>query len=567
MASTTHASKDSRISFGMAYLAAAARRVPGLRASASLLIADGLFAIGFAAGLAGALSRIAAGAPASAIAWLALALACAALRGAGALLAARVGARCAGVVKLGLRRRVVAAALGRSGGVRASDDLGGTLLSLAVDEVEAVDGYVARFLPARRAATVTPLVVLAVVAVASPICAFLLALTFVPFVVLMALAGMASAAQSQRQFAALARLSGLFVDRLRALPVVLAFRAEGRETRRLADASLEVAERTVQVLRAAFLSSAVLEFFSALCVALVAVYAGFNLLGLLPFHVPEKLDLGRAFFVLALAPEFYAPMRRLAAAYHDRSAAQAAAERLHAFEQSDGAASPVAVAAPSGSRRLHAPTVRFENVTVRYAGDASDVVSHLSFSLRAGQTLAILGPSGSGKTTLLRLLLGMAPLSSGRVWVDSTPLDERRGIAARAAWIGQAPLMTRGSLRSNLLLAAPDASPQALLDAIERVGLGPTIARRPGGLDASIDERGSGLSGGERRRIALARALLKPSSVWLLDEPTTHLDDASELALIATIARVRAGRTLLIATHSERLAALADVVIRLGESQ
>jgi ATP-binding cassette subfamily C protein CydD len=564
MASTTQASKDSRTSFGMAYLAAAAKRVPGLRASASLLIADGLFAIGFAAGLAGALSRIAAGAPASAIAWLALALACAALRGAGGLLAARVGARCAGLVKLGLRRRVVAAALGRSGGVRASDDVGGTLLSLAVDEVEAVDGYVARFLPARRAATVTPLVVLAVVAVASPICA---ALTFVPFVVLMALAGMASAAQSQRQFAALARLSGLFVDRLRALPVVLAFRAEGRETRRLADASLEVAERTVQVLRAAFLSSAVLEFFSALCVALVAVYAGFNLLGLLPFHVPEKLDLGRAFFVLALAPEFYAPMRRLAAAYHDRSAAQAAAERLHAFEQPDGAASPVAVVALSGSRSLHAPTVRFENVTVRYAEDASDVVSHLSFSLRAGQTLAILGPSGSGKTTLLRLLLGMAPLSSGRVWIDSAPLDEHRGIAARAAWIGQAPLMTQGSLRSNLLLAAPDASPQELLDAIERVGLGPTIARRPGGLDARIDERGSGLSGGERRRIALARALLKPSSVWLLDEPTTHLDDASELALIATIARVRAGRTLLIATHSERLAALADVVIRLGESQ
>jgi ATP-binding cassette, subfamily C, bacterial CydD len=548
-------------------LGAAAKRVPGWRASASLLVADGLFAIGFAAGLAGALSRIAAGTPASAIAWLALALACAALRGLGGLLAARVGARAAGVVKLGIRRRVVAAALGRSGGVQASDYLGGTLLSLAVDEVEAVDGYVARFLPARRAATVTPLVVLAVVAVASPVCAFLLALTFVPFVVLMALAGMASAAQSQRQFAALARLSGLFVDRLRALPVVLAFRAEDRETRRLADASLEVAERTVQVLRVAFLSSAVLEFFSALCVALVAVYAGFNLLGLLPFHVPEKLALGRAFFVLALAPEFYAPMRRLAAAYHDRSAAQAAAERLHAFEQAGSAVLPVAVIAPSVARSLHAPAVRFEDVCVRYAEDASDVVSHLSLALRGGQTLAIVGPSGSGKTTLLRLLLGMAPLCSGRVWIASTPLDPSRGIAAQAAWIGQAPLIVQGSLRSNLLLAAPDASPQALLDAIERVGLGPTIARRLGGLDAPIDERGSGLSGGERRRIALARALLKPSSVWLLDEPTTHLDDASELALIATIARVRAGRTLLIATHSERLAALADVVIRLGEPQ
>lgn len=565
MASTTH--PTSRTAPGVDYLAAAARRVPGLPASASLLVADGLLAIGFAAGLAGALSRIADGAAASAIGWLALALACAVTRGIVGMLAARIGAGAAGVVKRGVRRRIVAAALGRSGGVRTADDLGRNLLSLAVDEVEAVDGYVARFLPARRAATVTPLVVLAVVAVASPICAVLLALTFVPFGVLMALAGMASATQSQRQFAALARLSGLFVDRLRALPVVLAFRAADRETRRLADASLEVAERTVQVLRAAFLSSAVLEFFSALCVALVAVYAGFNLLGLLPFHVPEKLELGRAFFVLALAPEFYAPMRRLAAAYHDRSAAQAAAQRLQAFEQADAAASPAAVMVPPVAWNLRAPSVRFDDVTVRYAEDASDVVSRLSFALRAGQTLAIVGPSGSGKTTLLRLLLGMAPLSAGRVWIDAAPLDQSRGIAARAAWIGQAPLIVRGTLRSNLLLAAPAASPQAVLDAIERVGLGPTIARRRGGLDEPIDERGSGLSGGERRRIALARALLKPSSVWLLDEPTTHLDDASELALIDVVARVRASRTLLIATHSERLAALADVVIRLGESR
>jgi len=561
--STTRAGNAPPDTTGLQALQAAARSAPGLRASASLLVADGLFAIGFAGGLAGALSRIAAHGAASALPWLALALACALARGLGLLLAARVGAQAAATVKLDARRRVVVAALNRPAGVRAGDVTGGALLSLAVDEVEALDGFVARFLPARLAATITPLGVLVVVAVASPICALLLALTFIPFVVLMALAGMASATRSQQQFAALARLSGLFVDRLRALPVILAFRAEGRETRRLADASLDVATRTVRVLQTAFLSSAVLEFFSALCVALVAVYAGFNLLGLLPMHVPETLDLGRAFFVLALAPEFYAPMRRLAAAYHDRSAAQAAAQRLQSFEQGADASPVDELAAPPVIAR--APAIRFDDVSIRYPDEAGDVVSHLSFELRPGQTLALVGPSGSGKTTVLRLLLGLAPLSSGRVSIDGWPLAGARGIAAQAAWIGQAPLIAPGSLRSNLLLAQPDASPQALAQAIERVGLGPTIARRDGGLDAPIDERGSGLSGGERRRIALARALLKPSRVWLLDEPTTHLDDVAEAQLIATIARVRAGRTLLIATHSERLAALADVVIRLGD--
>ena len=542
----------------MRFLAAATRGVRGIQASTALLVADAGGAIGFAGGLAGALQALATHRPL--VGWLALAASCATLRGVLAMLFARMGTRRAAAVRAEVRRRVVTAALDRPAGVRRADEATASLLNVAVDEVDAIDGYVARFLPARRATAIAPLGVLAAVAIASPISALVLALTFVPFVVLMAFTGMASAAQSQRQFAALARVSGLFVDRLRALPVLLAFRAEARETRRLADAAAEVARRTVAVLRVAFLSSAVLEFFSALSVALVAVYAGFNLLGLLPFHVSERLDLGRAFFVLALAPEFYAPMRRLAAAYHDRSAALAAAARIEAFE-----GTPRVPGAPSLPVCLQAPAIRFEDVAIRFEDEARNVVSGLSFELRPGQTLALLGPSGSGKTSVLRLLLGMAPLAAGRVLIDDVPLDERHGVAARAAWVGQTTLIVPGSLRHNLLLAAPGAAPHAIADAVAGAGLGAVLLRRVGGLEAHLDERGGYLSGGERRRVALARALLKPSSIWLLDEPTAHLDIAAEAALIATIGHARAGRTTLIATHSERLAALADVVIRLGE--
>ena len=537
-------------------LARATAGAPGLRHAGALLVADALAAIGFAGGLAGALSAIAGGRPLAG--WLLLAAACALLRGACAMRASRVGARAAGAVRAGMRRRVVAAALRRRAGVRRAGD--GPLSGLAVDEVEAIDGHVARFLPARRAATIAPLVVLAAVAAASPVAAGVLALAFVPFVALMAFAGTASAVQSQRQFVALARLSGLFADRLRALPVVLAFRAETREARRLADASSELARRTVAVLRVAFLSSAVLEFFSALCVALVAVYAGFDLLGLLPFPVPGKLDLGRAFFVLALAPEFLAPMRRLAAAYHDRAAALAAVARIADFEAGADAARPEIPNVVSTA----APAIRLEHVAIRFDDEARDVVADLSFDLSPGQMLALVGPSGSGKTSVLRLLLGMAPLAAGRVTVDGAPLDAARGLAARAAWIGQSTLVVPGTLRQNLLLAAPGATPQALAAAIAGAGLGATILRRAGGLDAPLDERGGRLSGGERRRLALARALLKPAPLWLLDEPTAHLDDAAEAALVATIARARQGRTTIVATHSERVAALADVVVRLG---
>lgn len=560
MALATHSTSRGAPLAGIRYLSVVLAGVPGAAASASLLVTDALLAVAFAGGLAGALSAIASGASVHVLPWLALTVAAALARGLGSAICARLGAGAASAAKLRVRRRIVSAALDSPTAVLPGRDTSGALLSLAVDEIEALDSYVARFLPVRRAAVAGPFVVLGAVAWASPVSAALLALTFVPFVLLMALAGMASAAESHRQFAALARLSGLFVDRLRALPVVLAFGAQRRETQRLAEASLDVARRTARVLRVAFLSSAVLEFFSALCVALVAVYAGFNLLGLLPMRVPEKLDLGHAFFVLALAPEFYLPMRRLAAAYHDHSAAMAAAERLEAFEGARRTSSetPAVVRA-----HAQAPAVRFNDVSIRYQDEGRPAVSHVSFDLRPGQTLAIVGPSGSGKTSLLRLIVGMAPRCAGEAWIDGAPIDAQRGVASEAAWVGQSPLIVRGTLRSNLLLAAPDASPDALMEAIRKAGLGPTIARRLGGLDAPLDERGSCLSGGERRRIALARALLKPSSIWLLDEPTAHLDDASEIALVATIAHARAGRTTLIATHSERLAALANVVIRL----
>ena len=529
-----------------------------LRRSTGLLLTDTVAAVGFAAGLAGAVSALV-DRPDAALPWLLLALSSVGLRGAAAMAAARCGARASEAARQRLRQRAVAGAM--AGGIDGGTT-GGGLMHAAVDGVDAFDAYLARFVPARRAATVAPLLVLAAVAWASPVSALILLGTLVPFVVLMAFAGVASADESGRQFRALNRLSGLFADRLRALPVVLAFGAQHREADRLQGAAQDVATRTLRVLRLAFLSSAVLEFFAALGVALVAVYAGFQLLGLLPFHAPETLNLAQAFFALALAPEFYAPMRRLAAAYHDRQAASTAAERLEPLVSAADRPVPAVAAAtlpPAGS----APSLRFDNVTIQYPGQTSPAVKNLSFTVNAGCTVAILGPTGSGKTSLLRLLLGVAPLVAGQVLVGNRVLDEGESIAAQAAWVGQHPLMVPGTLHDNLVLAWPEASKSMVSDAVTAAGLGPLLARRSMDLQSPVDARGGGLSGGERRRLALARAVLKPAPVWLLDEPTAHLDEASETGLIASIARARRGRTTLIATHSEKLAAIADVVIRL----
>lgn len=502
--------------------------------SARLFMAlDGLAAIAFAAGLAFGIDAIAQQDPLTP--WLALMVTALAIRGVLANLTGVAGALAAAQAKAGVR-----ADLARSifGGPRRP---AGEATTALVEGVEALDGHVARFLPARFSAAVLPLVMIAVAAIASPICAGILLATLIPFIAAMVLAGTAAAAESRAQFLALERLSGLFLDRVRALPVVLAFQAEGTTTAALKRSASELAERTIRVLRVAFISSAALEFFAALSVALVAVYCGFNLLRLLPFPVPEALDLKRAFFVLALAPEVYAPMRRLAAAYHDRQAAEAASASLAAFEAPAPRTAPTPVAT--------APTIRFEGVTVRYPDADAPALENFSLVAEAGTITALVGPSGAGKSSLLNLLLDLAPLTAGRIEAEG-----------EIAWAGQSPLILPASIADNIALARRDASRAEIEAAAKAVGL---ILDRPGGLDFVLDERGSGLSGGERRRLSLARALLKPAPILLLDEPTANLDAASEAALLEAIREAARGRTTLIATHSEAVAALADQVVRL----
>jgi len=513
------------------------------------LLADVPAAIAFAAGLALGIDALPRGLLAAGP-WLALIAVAALARGLLAKRAAQAGATVAALAKARARQDAVASVLGRDG-ARAT---GGEALAAVVEGVEALDGHFSRFTPARLASAVAPILIIAAVAVATPVAAAILLLTLIPFGLIMALAGGAAAEESRRQFLALERLSGLFLDRVRALPLVLAFQAEGTVTRDLAVAAEDLARRTIRVLRVAFLSSGALEFFAALSVALVAVYCGFNLLRLLPFPVPEQLDLKRAFFALALAPEVYAPLRRLAAAYHDRQAAEAAALTL--------AALPAPASAPVVVTFDAAPSVRFQAVTVTYGVGEAAVFNGFDLDIAPGEVVALLGPSGSGKTTLLNLLLGLAPLSGGEVLVGEQRLSHLGSIAPAVAWAGQAPVILPGTLADNLALAYPGATRDALERAARAVGLD-TVLGRQGGLDAPLDERGAGLSGGERRRLGLARAMLKPAPILLLDEPTAALDAASELALLPIIAQASEGRTTLIATHSEAVAALADRVVRL----
>ncbi|WP_029415271.1 thiol reductant ABC exporter subunit CydD [Brevundimonas bacteroides] len=538
---TLAALDDPRSTFSAAiWLKAQARPFAhDTRNAIALTVLDVVLAIGFAGGLALAIPVLAQGlvgaAPGLALAFVSLVA-----RGGLALMAAKAGARAGQRMKSSVRRMIVSGLFTAAPGSASG-------LTPCVEGVETLDGYVSRFVTAKAAASVAPLIAIAACALASPISAAILLATLVPFSVGMALAGMAAGEESRRQFSALDRLASRYLDRVRALPVILAFQAETSTETALAQDSERLAQKTSGVLRVAFLSSAIMEFFVALSVALVAVYCGFALLGLLPFSVPETLDLPRALFVLAMAPEVYAPIRRLAAAYHERQAAEAAAPALAALANG--------VPPPARSQLVAAPTLRFDAVEVRYP-NGEIAVRDFSLTVAPGETVALLGASGAGKTSVLHLLLGLAPLTAGQVRVDGRPVADDGGMGGTVAWAGQHPFVSPGSLGHNIALVRPGSTQREVMAAAAQAGLF-------GDIERPIDERGGGLSGGERRRLGLARALLSNAPLVLLDEPTANLDAASEAALLPMLRNLMRGRTALIATHSDRVAALADRIVRL----
>lgn len=436
-------------------------------------------------------------------------------------------------LRVRLHRRLLGEALPRAIPI-------GESAAIAIDHVDRIEAHAARFLPVRRAAALGPLLVAGAVAFASPVAAAILIGTLIPFVLGMILAGTMARRAADAQLHALEQLSDLFVERLRSLAMIRHFGAGERITRQIGAATAGVATRTLAVLRIAFLSSAVLEFFAALSVALVAVYCGFSLLGILPFHVPETLTFREALFALAMAPEFYLPMRRLAAAYHEKQLGEAAQAVVEPFDQ------PL----PASPDRARFDGLDVQYVTVAWPGAR---IGPVSFTLGRSGLVALTGPTGSGKTSVLAVCAGQVAPSSGAV----TPVRP-----ADIAWAAQRPLVVPGTLRHNLALARPDAGDDEIRAVCSRVGLDPMLAAR-GGLDLPLDHRAAGLSGGELRRLGLARALLSGRPLLLCDEPTADLDAASAERIGALLAELATTHAIIVATHDMALAARAQAEVRL----
>nr|WP_246389785.1 thiol reductant ABC exporter subunit CydD [Halomonas cerina] len=456
---------------------------------------------------------------------------------------------------LRLRRRARAELLdhlARLGPVGLTGHHSASLANRLVDQVEALDGYVARFLPQRNLALALPLLVVVVVAWLDWLAALFLLLSAPLIPLFMALVGMGAQRLNQQQFDAVARLSRHFIDRVRGIATLQLFGRTADATREVQAVADDYRRRSLRTLRLAFLSSAVLEFFAAVAIAVVAIYVGFGLLGYITFGPADELTLFSGLLVLLFAPEFFQPLRSLAQHYHDRAAALGAAEGMVALLDETPRRPVGAVAAPDAAGVL----AELEAVTVVHP-ERGRVLGPLDLVLARGEILALSGPSGAGKSTLLQLLAGFVAPESGK---------RRLARDASFAWMDQRPLLIHGSLADNLRLAAPEADAAALHRALSAVGLGELIATLPAGLETRLGERGAGLSGGQAQRLALARIFLSRAELVLLDEPTASMDAASEAAVLEALGALAAeGRTLVIASHQSAPLAIADRHLRLRD--
>ena len=449
--------------------------------------------------------------------------------------------------------------------LRASNS--GELSTSLITQIEALDGFVTRYIPCMGAAALVPLALVLAVLPVDGIVALILLLSTPLIPLFMALVGWGAEAASREQQQTTLRLSGFFADRLRGI-FTLSLMGRGQdELQRVELASQELRTRTMKVLRIAFLSSAVLEFFAALGVAGIAVYIGLGYLGYLGESF-SGISLQQGLFCLLLAPEAYQPLRQLAANYHDRAAARAAAVEVDRLWSSLGQdlipAAPTSAAVEAVFPNL--PVLVLRHVRLPQLGGPGTLLDVPGLQLYIDQSYAVLGASGSGKTSLLESLIGLRPLTQGEILLRNSDtvgrlLTRHDGVVL----ISQQAFLAMGTIADGLRLAAPQASDEQLWQALEHACAAEFVRALPEGLQTALGEGGFGLSGGQIQRLALARLFLTDPHVVLLDEPSSRLDAATRDHVMRNILRFCQGRCLVVATHDEQLAAMCSNQLRIAQ--
>ncbi|MGC6375761.1 heme ABC transporter permease/ATP-binding protein CydD [Pasteurella multocida] len=457
----------------------------------------------------------------------------------------QIGFKCGRILRNILRQKILDK-IHQVGPATINNKPAGSWATIMLEQVENLHNYYARYLPQQALSAIVPVVILIAIFPLNWAAGLVLMITAPLIPIFMILVGIAAADSSQKNMATLAKLSGQFLDRLRGLETLRLFNRTEEQTQHIEKNTEDFRETTMDVLKMAFLSSAVLEFFTSISIALMAVYFGFSYLGELNFGTYDApLTLFVGFFCLILAPEFYQPLRDLGTYYHDRAAGIGAADVIVDFLEANHT-----TAQSTAQQNPHiesAVEICAENLVI-LSPQGKPLTQALNFSLPAGSHTAIVGQSGAGKTSLFNAILGFLTYQ-GSLKINGIELKEMNITQWRKhiAWVGQNPLLLQGSIKENLLLGDIEAT-DAQIDQALCLAQAKEFTDKLG-LSSEIKDGGLGVSVGQAQRLAIARALLRQGHLLLLDEPTASLDAQSENLVLQALQHMSQQQTTLMITH------------------
>jgi ATP-binding cassette, subfamily C, bacterial CydD len=461
--------------------------------------------------------------------------------------------------KASLRERVFAHLL-RLGPAWNSSERTGELVAVVNEGIERLDAYISRYLPQRVLSIVVPLLILVVVLPVDWFSALLLLVTGPVIPLLMYLVGSYTEKRIQAQWDMLSRMSAHFLDVMQGLTTLKLFGHSQAQQERIAHISNRYRDKTLQVLRYAFLSGAVLEFMTMTAIGVIATTLGVRLLN-------HGIAFASAFLVLLLTPEFYRPLQELGVQRHAAMEGEASARRIfEILETPVPIEMPMAVEEPVPAGAI---TLDITDLSYTYSGKEGPALDHVGLSLPANTCTALVGRSGAGKSTLVNLLMRFMDATSGTIAANGVPITALSPDRWReyVALVPQRPYLFYGTLRENIRLARPGANDDELMQAAKLAGVTAFIDELLDGFDTQVGEQGMQLSAGQAQRVAIARAILKNAPILILDEPTSSLDPESEVLIRQSLNTLKLNRTVLVIAHRYNTIARADHVAVLDEGR
>lgn len=415
----------------------------------------------------------------------------------------------------------------------------GHLVTLAVEGIEHVRKYLEIIGIRTIRSFIIPLAIVIFVFPFDWISSVILIVTVPIIIFFMILLGVAAEKLANKQYEAYKRLSNYFVDSLKGLDTLMFLGKSKEHAKKISLVSDRYRRATIKTLRVAFLSSFALDFFSSLSIAFVAVGLGFRL-------IEGTVTLLPALTILILAPEYFRPIKDVGKDYHATLDGQLAMSEINEWLKEKNVEEKEDL---SSLKQMSSPgTIQFENVHVTIG--RQKILHDVNVTLKRGM-VGLVGSSGAGKSTFIHLLAGRIPFERGMVKIDDHPYRSlhHQQWFEQIAYIPQHPYIFPISLKDNIRFYRPDASDEQVEEIIEKIGLTKVVSKFPNGIDEMIGEGHRSLSGGQEQRIALARALLSDKPIILLDEPTAHLDIATEYEMKQLILELFKDKFVFIATH------------------